>query len=58
MGIFEIDAMRDAREQEIKSLLKRRDWLAAEMNRCKEAGPLMQSLRKEWTYVKKQLQMI
>lgn len=55
MSIFEIDAMREAREQEIMALLKKRDRIQAEIKRCKEAGPLMMSLCKELTDTKKKL---
>ncbi len=55
MSIFEIDAMREAREQEIRALLKKRDRIQAEINRCKESGPLMTSLCKELTDTKKKI---
>lgn len=55
MSIFERDAMREARDQEIKALLKKCERINAEINRCKEAGPLMSALCRELTETKKQL---
>lgn len=58
MSVFERDAAREAREQEIRALIKKRDKITAEINRCKEAGPLMAALCRELTEVKKDIKVL
>ena len=55
MSVFELDAMRENREADLNQLIKHRDWLAEQIKRCKEDGPEMMSLCKEYTYVKKEI---
>lgn len=58
MSVFEIDAARQEKQAELQRLIARRELLASEIKRCKEAGPLMTSLCKELTAVKKQIQAV
>lgn len=58
MSVFEMDAARQEKQAELQRLIARRDVLANEIKRCKESGPLMSSLCKEFTAVKKQIQIV
>lgn len=58
MSVFELDAMRDNREAELAQLTKHRDWLSEQIKKCKCDGPEMASLCKEYTYIKKRIQVV
>lgn len=57
MSVFEIDAAREEKQAELQRLLTRREMLNNEIKRC-TPGPLMASLCKEFTAVKKQIAVI
>lgn len=53
-----IDAKNRMREQRVKSLVSRREQLTKLIKECKESGPLMRSLCKEFTALKKKIQIL
>lgn len=53
-----IDVEAFAKEAQINQPVDHRDWLIAQIKKCTSDGPEMSSLFREFTYVKKQINVL